>query len=402
MGSQPKIGHLVSLRNLGGVERHFSRFFTTMLEAGNDYHVLPMTDRIHPIVQEELSDHFWRIHSVKGPRGINLPKQIPWLRSTYQRKLLKSLTLEQLVIWNKYRNFPIALPNDVPIVHFERGSAWFIEPAPDIQRYVERWSGVFCNSHASLRMLQLKLGLSEECPALVARNAMSLPQVTATHDGDVFRLGFAGRLTALRAPVVALETIRLLRETHANVELHIAGDGPLRPPLQALVTRWGLADVVTFHGAVKEMSEFYCTLDAFICPSWREPFGNVVQEALAHGVPTIVGNVDGLPEQVIAGENGAVLPTIRSIGELAEHDLAFVGPEVRVYSPDEDAIVAARVISPVAAAEVLDKWIASPELRCEMGRRARQILAERFDYPDYCSAVGDFLDRLARDDVGCA
>ncbi|MBS4154866.1 glycosyltransferase [Cobetia sp. MC34] len=402
MLSQPRIGHLVSLKNLGGVERHFSRFFNDMIKTGNDYHLLPMTDTLHPIVQEELHDHSLRIHSIKGPRGVNLPKQIPWLRPAYQRKLLKTLSLEQLVIWNKYRNFPIALPDDLPIVHFERGSAWFIEPAPDVQRYVKRWSGVICNSHASLRMLQLKLGLPEECPALVARNAMMLPQMTATHDGEAFRLGFAGRLTALKAPVIALETIRLLREKHENVELHVAGDGPLRQPLEALAIKWGLDDVVTFHGPVKDMPSFYCKLDAFICPSWREPFGNVVQEALAHGVPAIVGNVDGLPEQVIAGENGAVLPAVRPIAELGKYDPAFIGPEVSVYSPDDDDIVTAKVISHVALAEILDSWITRPELRREMGNRARQILSERFDYSQYCAAVGDFLDRLARGEDGRA
>lgn len=402
MKSQPTTGHLVSLRNLGGVERHFSRFFISMLQAGKDYHVLPMTDRVHPIVQEELSVALARIHSIKGPLGVNIPRQIPGLRSMYQRRLLKSLSLDQLVVWNKYRNFPIALPDNTGIVHFERGSAWFIESAPDIQSYLARWTGVICNSHASLRMLQLKLGLSQDCPALVARNAMQLPEVTASHDGGIFRLGFAGRLTALKAPVVALETVKLLQEMQVDVELHVAGDGPLRQPLEALADEWGLGDIVTFHGAVKDMSAFYCQLDAFLCPSWREPFGNVVQEALAHGVPTIVGNVDGLPEQVITGENGAVLPTVRAISELGQHDAAFVGPEVSVYSPEQDAIVIAKVISPVAAAAVLAEWAAHPALRREMGRRARQILHERFDYSRYCSSIGDFLDRLVSHDAGRA
>ncbi len=395
MQRQPRTGHLVSLKNLGGVERHFSRFLSSMLSTGHDYHVLPMTTELHPIVQEEQEPNLERFHSIKGPWGISLPRQIPGLRKAYQKTLLKKLDLDQLVVWNKYTNMPLALPAELPIVHFERGSAWFIDPTPEVQRYLSRWSGVICNSHASLRVLQLKLGLSVDCPALVARNAMALPPAMATHDSSIFRLGFAGRLTALKAPVVALEVIRLLREKCTNVQLHIAGDGPLRDPLEKMVKAWGLDEVVHFHGIVQDMSLFYRHLDAFICPSWREPFGNVVQEALAHGVPAIVSNVDGLPEQVTHGHNGAVLPPERSIDTLGDYDSAFVGPKVCVYSPEQDAMVEAKVMSAESAAQILREWMNDPTSRQAMGARARTTILEHFDYPQYCASVGEFLDRLA-------
>ncbi len=397
MKRKPRTGHLVSLKNLGGVERHFSRFLSTMLEAGHDYHVLPMTTKLHPIVQKEQGQHLVRFHSIKGPWGFSFPRQIPGLRDAYQRALFKKLELDQLVVWNKYRNFPIVLPPDLPIVHFERGSAWFVEPSPEVKDYLSRCSGVICNSHASLRMLQLKLGLLPECPALVARNAMALPELTATHDSKVFRLGFAGRLTALKAPVVALEVIKVLRGTASDVELHIAGDGPLRQSLERLAEQWGVNGIVHFHGAVQDMSSFYQRLDAFICPSWREPFGNVVQEALAHSVPAIVGDVDGLPEQVAHGKNGAVLTPERSISELGQYDAAFVGPEVCVYSPQQDAIVVAKVISATAAAEIIESWMKEPQKRSEMGKVAREIIQNDFDYHHYCQSIADFLGRLVTD-----
>ena len=97
--------------------------------------------------------------------------------------------------------------------------------------------------------------------------------------------------------MIAIEALRDLKVSVPHAELWIAGTGTLEAALKSLVIEWGLEDSVRFCGLLSDMSEFYSFLDAFICPSWREPFGNVVQEALAHGVPAIVGNVDGLPSR---------------------------------------------------------------------------------------------------------
>src|SRR5699024_7217667 len=86
--------------------------------------------------------------------------------------------------------------------------------------------------------------------------------------------------------------------------LHIAGDGPERERLQRLAHRLGVAGQVTFAGLVADMGAFYGDIDLLIHPALREPFGQIAVEAGAHGCPSIVAAVDGLPEVVRHGDNG--------------------------------------------------------------------------------------------------
>ncbi|MHB0774452.1 glycosyltransferase family 4 protein [Halomonas sp. WWR20] len=392
----PRIGHLVSLRNLGGIERYFTRFFTHYA-AQYDHHVLKQTDALHPLLRPAyagLEAH--RLHSLKGPRGIKIPRPFTQLRGVYQQRMLQNLEIEAILVWGKIMNHPLFFPDTIPVVHFERGSAWLADDQPSLRRYLARLDGVLGNSHAALRMLQLKWGLDTQLPSRVLYNTIELPERQAAHSPDRFRLGFAGRLVALKAPMVALEAFAELKVRCPHAELWIAGEGPLESLLREQARRWGLEASVRFCGLVDDMASFYCGLDAFICPSWREPFGNVAQEALAHGVPTLVGCVDGLAEQVVHEENGAVLLPRRARHELGRYGRECLQGPDEVYAPDRDAIVQAGILEPSEVAQVLAEWAESPELRRRMGRQARTRIARDFNIAHYGAELVDFMDDIAR------
>jgi glycosyltransferase involved in cell wall biosynthesis len=90
------------------------------------------------------------------------------------------------------------------------------------------------------------------------------------------------------------------------VDLLIAGDGGESAALEAQVERLGLRDRVRLLGPVTgdRKVSLYRSAELFVCPSRREPFANVILEALASGLPVVAADVGGNPELVTPEVNG--------------------------------------------------------------------------------------------------
>lgn len=121
-------------------------------------------------------------------------------------------------------------------------------------------------------------------------------------------LGTLGRLHVNKGLDVVLKAIALLREDGADIHLRIGGDGPLKRELVNLIDELGLNDDVTFNGWVQQPGDYLRGLDLFICSSRVEPFGLVVIESMAAGVPVVATDIDG-PRQILReGELGYLCP----------------------------------------------------------------------------------------------
>jgi glycosyltransferase involved in cell wall biosynthesis len=91
-----------------------------------------------------------------------------------------------------------------------------------------------------------------------------------------------------------------------DAHLVFVGDGPMRPELQR-----ALADRrVTFTGYLSgdALAEAYASSDVFAFPSLTETFGQVVQEAMASGLPVIACDAGGVHDLVRHGETGYLAP----------------------------------------------------------------------------------------------
>jgi len=118
---------------------------------------------------------------------------------------------------------------------------------------------------------------------------------------------YVGRL----APEKNLE--RLLRAFHQYVEgggnwsLVLVGTGPQEQYLKCIAEGLGIDDSVHFAGFKngRDLFPYYAFAGCFVLPSIREPWGLVVNEAMASGLPVLVSSVCGcLPELVSPGVNG--------------------------------------------------------------------------------------------------
>lgn len=93
-------------------------------------------------------------------------------------------------------------------------------------------------------------------------------------------------------------------------DLLIAGTGREMDQLKSLAGDLLLADRVRFLGFIdgpKKVS-LYRSAQFLVCPSRKEPFANVILEAMAANLPVVASDVDGSPEMVRHGENGLLFP----------------------------------------------------------------------------------------------
>lgn len=88
----------------------------------------------------------------------------------------------------------------------------------------------------------------------------------------------------------------------------VAGDGPDRPRLEALATKYGIE--VTFTGRVSDarLAELYADALAFVLPSTGEGFGLVYLEAMAFALPCIAADAGGATEVVEHEVTGLLVP----------------------------------------------------------------------------------------------
>ncbi len=178
------------------------------------------------------------------------------------------------------------------------------------------------------------------------------------HSRTVF---FAGRLTpekGLRQLVQAMSLVQ------GDWQLVVAGDGEEEGPCKALAQDLGIGDRVTFAGwlgrdAVAEQLEFCACV---VVPSlWPEPFGRTGPETFAHGKPVVAYDVGGIASWLEHGRNGLLVPP---------GNVSMLGNSISVL-------------------------LEHPELRDEMGQRAREMVMERWSRNAHVAQLDAILAETA-------
>jgi glycosyltransferase involved in cell wall biosynthesis len=102
---------------------------------------------------------------------------------------------------------------------------------------------------------------------------------------------------------VLIKAFQNVRRTHEKVELHLAGDGPLRGELEELARDLGVGQYVKFLGwqDPKQIRKLLQECSLLVLPSRAEAFGIVLLEALACRRPVVATEIDGFPEIILDG-----------------------------------------------------------------------------------------------------
>ena len=148
-------------------------------------------------------------------------------------------------------------------------------------------------------------------------------------------LATVGRLTAVKGQETLIRaTAKCLRQGE-KLYLLILGEGELRSNLEALSAELGIAEAVRFLGWRPDVASVINACDIFCLPSLNEGMGKVIVEAMAMGKTVIASDVGGIPDLVVPGENGILVPPGDS-NALAEAILNLCDhPEMRVRMGEE-------------------------------------------------------------------
>lgn len=179
---------------------------------------------------------------------------------------------------------------------------------------------------------------------------------------DAVVAGSICRLIAQKGLDTALEAFAAATRSHPGAHYVLAGDGKLRPALEAQAKALGLGECVHFLGWRSDAHAVYDALDLFLSPSRWEGFGLVLLEAMSHRLPIIGSTAGAIPEVVADGETGFLPP------------------------PGD----------PAALAAPLEALLADPALRRRMGEAGKTRLETVFSVGKMVDETVAFYEEVAR------
>jgi glycosyltransferase involved in cell wall biosynthesis len=162
-------------------------------------------------------------------------------------------------------------------------------------------------------------------------------------------IGTTARLSPEKGLTYLIDAFARLRERYGDrVRLRIAGEGPERAALEHQIARLGLGDSVELSGWLdhEAIPAYLQALDIFVLPSTWEGFGVSAIEASAMRLPVVASNVHGIPDAVLDGKTGILVP------------------------PQDST----------ALASALAELIEGPALRASLGDAGRNFVASNYDW----------------------
>jgi glycosyltransferase involved in cell wall biosynthesis len=198
---------------------------------------------------------------------------------------------------------------------------------------------------------------------VVIHNGVEMPPAPERRaEAAEARIVFVGRLQTPKDPVTLLRALARLEAGTFTAEL--VGDGPERAAVEAEIRRLGLDDSVRILGGRDDVGGILGRADVFVLASRSEGLPLSILEAMAAGLPVVASRVGGVPEAVVEGKTGFLVPA----GDAA------------------------------ALAEALRRLVADPELRLRLGQAARERAQATFAIERFREAhLGLYRRELAAD-----
>jgi glycosyltransferase involved in cell wall biosynthesis len=151
---------------------------------------------------------------------------------------------------------------------------------------------------------------SNEVALMSETGIVQLPpqRLSARVSARELRLLFVGRVIRSKGVRDAIRAIAKLKDMK-GLKFDVVGDGDDLVACKEETLKLGVNETVLFHGRLArgEVDQFYASADVFLFPSFREPSGNAVIEAMSHGLALIVADRGG-PGFVVDDSCGLRIP----------------------------------------------------------------------------------------------
>ncbi len=188
----------------------------------------------------------------------------------------------------------------------ESSRPWIEKRSLDALLFFYRWARVCLAPNEELRsLIETRTGKPTFLMERGIDTALFTPELRQRTD-DAIVLGYVGRLRPEKnVSLLAAVEKALIAKGVTNYRFLIVGDGSQKEWLRQNLVR------AEFPGVLRgeALARAYASMDLFLFPSWTDTYGNVVAEALASAVPTVVTSGGGPKFLVTDGLNGAVAGT---------------------------------------------------------------------------------------------
>jgi phosphatidylinositol alpha-1,6-mannosyltransferase len=204
---------------------------------------------------------------------------------------------------------------------------------------------------------------------------------------DKFTFVTICRLVRGKGTDLVLQALRILDSRGIPYVYLIGGEGPERESLEAMVDEFGLRSKVRFMGPVvgHEKWSLLRKGDVFVTPSrvdptipWQEGFGIAFVEAAAFGLPAVASRSGGIPEAVVDGETGILVPEESYLGLADALISLYREPEKRKAMGRAARERAQEQFSPNAIANRFREEFAKAALNRSEARNVNSLVAGEF------------------------
>ncbi len=210
------------------------------------------------------------------------------------------------------------------------GSRWFRGP---VSVYASRQPG-----HDNLEPFFSPSFSMEVWEAAAAGAEAKIQRLGSPDRSGPWRLVTVGRLTVNKNQRTVIEAVGQVTAAGIDVTLDVYGDGPCRQDLEALAVTLGIADRVTFHGAVShpQVMEAFEGADLHLLATRQEGFGKVLLEGMVHATLPIFSESPVAGEISGDGTRGLVFDIDDAAG-MAAHIRSLIGDGPRWQAMAEAA-----------------------------------------------------------------
>jgi len=346
---------------------------TDLIDRGHDVEIISIEKPTDETVHEEVNRYnlLEKTHYIKKSPSI--------LGFELNDKILSSLIFTDLIHAHFAANpaswaLKISRLFDIPFVFTTHAYDIYINP--DVESLREKFESarkVITISEYNKDYLLNLLGREFEEKIEVIRCGIDLNKFKYSHrtPKDIINILFVGRLVEKKGLSYAIDTVNQVLREHQNIELRMIGDGPLENETYDLINKLNLNEKIVLLGPqthsriLKEMED----ADIFFLPSLtaengdREGIPVSIMEAQATGLPVVSTTHTGIPELVLDGQSGFLVP-----------------------EKDTEAM-----------AEKLKELIVNSELRINMGKLGRSQVESNYDRKKEIDQLDNLFRSVCKD-----
>ena len=168
-----------------------------------------------------------------------------------------------------------------------------------------------------------------------------------------------GTLQKRKAQDDAIRAVKIAERVITNIKLLLIGDGQKehKDYLKKLCLELDIAKRIVFTGYRNDVPQILSRCKLLLMPSWNEPFGRVIIEAMAAGIPVVGTNSGGAKEIIQEGTTGYLVP------------------------PKKPEEIAKKIIY----------LFHHPDLAKQMGNNGKKVVEERFSVQNYTRGVENII-----------